>query len=251
MGMIRQAMRLIFRQERAPERTLQAPVIGNDVLTIDAAQPMLAWRDNQDWIKGLEFAATLQLRTPLRVLRRHGEQHTDLSKDPDPIAREMWEGIWLPLTKTFRELGLDVDEFPDGTFASDAGQVKADEYLPFLIAVREIVELHEPIDSRVAKLRNMLQNERWRHFVDANGGIEAIADHFFPRFVSTIPKIGSAVAEELFRRGLATPDAIAAAGDEDLASIKGVGPAKLAAIRSYCASQLHDRSVDRKETVIR
>lgn len=31
-----------------------------------------AWRKNQDLVKGLEFCATLQLRTPLRVLRRLG-----------------------------------------------------------------------------------------------------------------------------------------------------------------------------------
>jgi hypothetical protein len=66
------------------------------------------WKSNQDIIKGLEFIATLQLRTPLRVLLRHGEIHTDINTEPPKIAMEMWEGWWHTKTKTFREIGADI-----------------------------------------------------------------------------------------------------------------------------------------------
>lgn len=49
---------------------------------------------------------------------------------------------WVPVTKTFRELGIDVDDLPPVLMASEIGQVPQDggEYLPFLIEYRTIVE---------------------------------------------------------------------------------------------------------------
>ncbi len=75
-------------------------------------EPMSAWGNN-DVITGLQFCATMQLRTPLQVLLRHGEIHTDRNTKPPRIALEPWEGIWLPRLKTLRELGLDMVEPAD------------------------------------------------------------------------------------------------------------------------------------------
>ena len=77
------------------------------------------WGNDKDVISGLEFNATMQLRTPLRVLKRHGEIHSDINTELPQIVNEMWEGIWLAKTRTFRELGIDIDEFQESTMASN------------------------------------------------------------------------------------------------------------------------------------
>ena len=53
---------------------------------------------SDDIIEGLQFIATLQLRTPLRVLTKHGEMHKDRKSPPPSHAKELWEGLWIPKT---------------------------------------------------------------------------------------------------------------------------------------------------------
>lgn len=209
------------------------------------------WKANDDIIKGLEFCATMRLRTPLRVLLRHGEIHTNPNTKPPKIAMEMWEGIWTTKTQTYRELGIDIDE-PQGTCASDIGQIPqaGGEYLKFLIEVRKIVELDESIENRIEKLREMPMVSDWKTYVEKHGGIETISGRFFPEFIDTIPKI-SATIDELSELGLETPNRIAAAPDETLLSIKGIGQSKLKTIRDYCAGITKNRDADRVENVIR
>lgn len=158
--------------------------------TLGARQnkPLSDWDNNADIISGLEFNATMQLRTPLRVLAWHGRTHSDIDSPPPQVAKEIWEGFWIEKTKTFHELGIDMDEPTDGSMASDIGYVIDSEYLPFLIAVRKIVEMPESIDSRIAQLRNMRMPKEWKDYVDRHGGIEKIIDYFFPRFVDTLPE---------------------------------------------------------------
>jgi hypothetical protein len=167
------------------------------------SEPMSAWGNN-DVITGLQFCATMQLRTPLRVLLRHGEIHTDRNTKPPRIALEPWEGIWLPKLKTFRELGVDMDEPSMGTMASDVGQIPADggDYLPLLIAVREIVELHDSIESRIKRLSEMPMAGDWQTYLDKLWGMGGITGRFFPDFISTIPAISIAIRYELSDLGL-------------------------------------------------
>jgi len=220
-------------------------------------EPLSAW-GNDDIITGLKFSATLQLRTPLRVLMRHGEIHTDPNTEPPKIAMEMWEGIWTTKTKTFRELGIDVDE-PKGTHASHIGPVLPEDYIPLLIAIRKIVELDEPIDSRIKKLRAMPMVSDWQTLVDRHGpsyknesrGMEWIIEHFFPRFIKSIPKLSTGMVDELCKLGLDTPNRIAAAPDKTFLRIKGIGQAKVKAIRDYCAGIADNRDAERIENVIR
>lgn len=209
------------------------------------------WKANQDVISGLEFVATMQLRTPLRVLLRHGEIHTDINTEPPKIINEMWEGMWAPKTKTYRELGSDIDEPPPGMHASDIGPILPGDYLPFLIAIRQIVELNDSIENRIEKLRDMSTVGKWKAYIEKHGGIEKIIRYFFPKFIDTIPSLNQSTEDELFKSGLNTPNRIAAAPDETLLSIKGIGKAKVKVIRDYCAGITDKRDVDRIENVIR
>lgn len=235
-------VRVILRGDKNPS-----------VGTIEERQNKItdSWKHNQDVINGFEFCATLQLRTPLRVLLRHGEIHTDINSEPPKIAREMWEGIWTLKTKTFRELGIDIDEVPNGTMASDIGLIRVEDYLPFLIAVRQIVEQTCSVESRIKMLREQPMVGDWRIYVEKQNGIENIIQRFFPRFIDTIPKINNATITELSSLGLTTPNLITEATDETLLNIKGVGLEKLKTIREFCSGISTNRDAERFEYVTR
>jgi len=215
------------------------------------SKPMSAW-GNDDIFSGLEFSATMQLRTPLRILLRHGEIHADRNTKPPEIAREGWEGGWLPKLKTFRELGVDIDGPPPGSHASHIGQIVDRDYLPFLIAIRQIVELNESIEYRIKMLREMLSVCNWQEFLNMHGGTEEIVQYFFPRYIHPMPTLSPSAMNEFVRlRYFDTPNLIDAATDEELLSIKGIGPAKLKAIRKHFADLSKHRDADRVENVIR
>lgn len=209
------------------------------------------WGNYQSVISGLEFHATMQLRTPLRVLSRHGEIHSDINSEPPIIATEMWEGVWVPKTKSFKELGIDAKEWPESTSSSDIGYIKPSEYLPFLIAIREIVELDESIDSRISKLYERRENlPNWRVLAGVFGGTDYFIKEFFPLFIETIPNINSSSVDELSKSGIDTPNKLEAISDEALLAINGIGKAKLKTIRDYCASIKENRDETRLDRVI-
>lgn len=225
--------------------------------------PMPSWM--ADGCDGFEFRATFQLRTPLRVLLRHGELYLKNDGHQPQIAREMWEGIWLPNTKSYEEIACGPNSTPEDiesfrridvafagsrTVASEIGPVRADDYLPFLIAIRKIVELNDTMGNRIAKLREMLPVCDWQEFLSKHGGTEKIVQYFFPRHIRRMPKLPASTVRELSRLGLNTPNRIAAP-DEMLLGMKGIGPAKLQAIREHCADMAKHRDADRVENVIR
>ena len=248
-------VRVILRSNGKPMEADSKP--SNKTVGESQSEPMSAW-SNDDIITGFEFISTMQLRTPLRVLLRHGEIHTDRNTRPPEIAQEGWEGMWLPKTKTFRDLGFNMNELPR-TIASDIGLIRADDYLPFLVAVRKIVESHDSIENRIQQLKEMPLTKDWKAYVDKYGPshisksteMDWIITYFFPRFIDSIPKINVATIEELSSLGLDTPNNIALAPDESLLGIKGIGQSKLKVIRDYCASITNNRDAYRIENVTR
>lgn len=197
-------------------------------------------------LRGYRFCATIQLRTPLRALQRHGELYEG-DGDPPVIATESWEGIWIPEPKSFRELGLDIDDFPISTMASDIGQIPSDggEYLKFLRRVRSVVETEATVLQRRKSLRLLLHNDQ-SGFVPKLGGEKRIVNYFFPSFVSTVPGLTEAARDALIAAGFKTPHSIIEASDQQLLAFKGIGPARLKAIRSYCmdATNPQDEYID-------
>lgn len=89
---------------------------------------------------GWKLSVTMQRRTPLRWLRRHGEFHEGGECPTEVVPGNI--GCWMPVLKTWRQLGIDLPEIPDSTMASEAGQIPLDggDFLPFLIEYRMIVE---------------------------------------------------------------------------------------------------------------
>lgn len=197
------------------------------------SRPLADW-GNSDIVSGLMFSATLQVRTPLRVLQRHEETFSGPGAPPQ-IADQDWQGIWLPKVD-WGELG---DLLAQGrTMSSDVGYIPSDggDYLPFLLALRRIVERRDPAIQRRAELEQVLQEPKWAHFVERLGGSARVIDQFFPRFVSTLPGLQQATVDELIRAGLTTAASIAGATDHQLLALKGIGQAKLQKIRKACAT---------------
>lgn len=258
MNIIDKLIRLTFRTLAKPRAKPVEKKAQSNRERLGYGRPSASGDD--DIFSGLEFSATMQLRTPLRVLSRHGEIHTHRTKKPPKIAMEMWEGIWLDKLKPWSELLQDskfaarLDEAErqnPGGMSSDIGTIRAEDYLPFLIAVREIVELRDSIESRIKRLRDKLMEHNWQTNVEMHGGVDKIIGEFFPRFIDTIPKINDATIAELSRLDLDTPNRIAAVSDETLLGITGVGRAKLQVIREHCAGMAKYRDADRVENVIR
>lgn len=96
--------------------------------------------DNSDLIAGWQLSVTMQLRTPLVWLQRHGEFCEGAAKPAEVLPPQ--HACWVPVTKTWRELGIDEDEIPETTMASEVGQVPVGggDFLPFLLEYRMIVE---------------------------------------------------------------------------------------------------------------
>jgi hypothetical protein len=243
-------VRVIVRGDNKPQEAVSEP----KSVTMGEFQnaPMPSWMADG---YGFRFCATLQLRTPLRVLRRDGELYLKNDGHQPQIAREPWEGIWVPVsTKSFEKTACGPDSTADDiaffrrldaglaaagrTVASHIGPIRADDYLPFLIAIREIVELNDSIEHRIYKLREMLSACDWQEFIGKHGGMDKIIERFFPTFMN-------------LAAGLDTPNRISAASDQTLLAINGIGPAKLKAIRERCAAITGNRDGNRVEDVIR
>lgn len=254
MNILDKVKNLFFRTKAEPiKQTIpqaSTPVIFS---TIEESQhnKIELWGNNQDIMRGLKFSATLQLRTPLRVLLRDGEIHTDRKITPPEIAKAMWEGIWVLQTITLRELGIDIDEFPPSSQASEIGPILPAEYLPFLISIRTIVETYEPVETRIEKLIKMPLTTELADFAQKHGGMNELAERFFPHFISGIPRIPGSAKYALSGLGLNTPNKLAAASDEIVLSIRGIGPGKLQVIRDFCASIVEQRDSERLDNVYR
>ena len=206
------------------------------------------WKENQDLINGLEFCATMQIRTPLRVLLRHGEVHTDKNTEPPKIAMEMWEGIWVTKIKTWRELGFNVDEFSPSTTASDIGLVKASEYLPFLIAIRSAIETpYQDIAEVTNRIIEVAKNPQFSSFVAGHGGVDGLINKVAPNVISCMQGISTPIKQSLAGAGLDTIAKIDATTDAELLKLNGMGNAGLVKLRKYCEAFEGDRSAQRQE----
>jgi hypothetical protein len=224
---------------------------------------------NADVIKGYEFCATLQLRTPLRVLQHHGEVQQWSESGLPRYAHFLWEGIWLPITKTCAELAgpsakfrlassLDDQRFEQlfreklvnhgftpeeaatvlpNAIASDIGPVPFDggTYLAFLKAFRGIVEFTaSPDEKREAINALSKDNPEFSKYVLMH---RSRASDWPDEWLGyqewlQITGIGTRIARRIYDAGFRLPEAIQQATDQELDAVKGIGKATIAKIRT-------------------
>jgi hypothetical protein len=197
-----------------------------------------------DIANGWEFGATMELRTPMRVLTRHGEIHVALT-EPPAIVREQWEGYWMPRMKAFKDIGIDLPDMNlADTRASDIGPIPLDggEYLKFLIKVRAIVEADSSVEDRRILLREELRRPEWKDFCVKLGGNQNVTEQFFPPFIQTIKGLPREAIAAMWEARTTTPEQLQNSTDATLRAIKGLGPAKLALIRAACSEAANKTS---------
>lgn len=83
------------------------------------------WKANAHIVKGWQFLATLDGRTTVTCAGLSG-QFFPIGEGPIPPRHIRCRSVSVPVTKSFKELGVDADELSKGTRASMDGQVAAD-----------------------------------------------------------------------------------------------------------------------------
>lgn len=80
------------------------------------------YQANNDLIKGVQIVATLDSRTTLICMNQDGRVYP-IGEGPRPPFHWGCRTTTVPVVKSWRELGVDLDEAPQGTRASMDGQV--------------------------------------------------------------------------------------------------------------------------------
>lgn len=93
--------------------------------TTSAARDEL-YQSNSDLIASEQWVATLDTRTCKHCMALDGQKF-EIGKGPKSPAHIGCRCVRVPVTKSWRELGFDIDELPAGTRASMNGQVSATE----------------------------------------------------------------------------------------------------------------------------
>lgn len=121
---------------------------------------------NGNLIKGVRWNSTLDGRTSAVCRARDGKVY-EPGKGPRPPAHFNCRSSTSPVTKSWRELGFDIDELPPATRASMNGQVPADQDYDTWLRKQPKAFQEEVLGPTRAKLfRKGLKMER---FVDRKG----------------------------------------------------------------------------------
>jgi hypothetical protein len=94
---------------------------------------LATFRENSDVLKGVKHLSTLDSHTSLQCVARSGAEW-DLDGSPikggfpfkSPPLHFNCRSVLVGITKSYRDLGIDIDEVPTGTRSSDLGQIPAD-----------------------------------------------------------------------------------------------------------------------------
>ena len=146
------------------------------------------------------------------------------------------QGCWVPKTKTWEDLGIDIPEPPDTEEASDIGPVKAAEYLPFLKRFRTIVEdMRSDIPNKRAQLIALKDEDDhsptiWERLCVS---YPDFPNSYFYHEFTLIPAIGMKTAKALFDSGIRTIGELSACSQEALSKVPGVGSRAARAVAAH------------------
>ena len=184
-------------------------------------------------VKGFRFCATMNMSTPLRILRRHGEISREIPQDW--AVDNMGQGCWVIETKSFAELGIKLPDL-QGKMASSWGPIPSDggQVLPFLIRYRTLVESVNPVSERRKQLVEFAaQRENAKYFEAEFDYLQRILDWDLPRFIDTLPYLNLAQRNQLEANGILSANQVLDNLDA-LRALKGIGEKRIAEFRKLC-----------------
>lgn len=183
--------------------------------------------EHDNLFEGLEFKATLQFRTPLKVLKHHGEIFRKDGKEPPRYVDEAWQGMWLPKLKS--EYDLHNDEF---TCASDIGPLNVKEqqqYLDFLIKFHTTAESDMTVEEKISAILELSESDKnfKKYF---HGGKAFLEDYFGLLIKNVVPNQVSTILEKAGFRRL---DDLSKTNAKELLSLNGIGKATVDKLKPY------------------
>lgn len=180
---------------------------------------------NADILEGIQFAATLHITTPYAVLFHHGEIFAGLPSKA-PTYGNQAQGIWIPKTKSWQSLGIDLPEMPQSEHATDIGPKRPESYLPFLLDFRRIFEGTDADEIKIEKLQLLVTYTKdyaliWKQ-------LETVYQDFprnlFYRSFLDLPDVGRTTARNLYEAGFRSVEQIQSSEPSELQKVRGVGP---------------------------
>ena len=136
------------------------------------------YNENESLIKGEQWVSTIDLRTTLECSTRDGLVYTVGTHEPIDHSLPWLGGPgnlhWgcrstsAPVLKTFRELGIDLDEVPPSTRASVNGQIAEDTTFEGWLSRRSVEEQNTNLGAGRAQLWRD-GKIKFRDLVDGNG----------------------------------------------------------------------------------
>jgi SPP1 gp7 family putative phage head morphogenesis protein len=106
---------------QAPRQSIER-VVRTAVNHVSNAAKEIVYAENEDVVKKVKWIATLDTRTCPACGRQDGKTF-DVGKGLRPPLHLNCRCTTVPVTRSWRDLGLDIDELPEGTRASMNGQV--------------------------------------------------------------------------------------------------------------------------------
>lgn len=180
---------------------------------------------NADILDGVQFVATLHVTTPYVVLMHHDELFAG-PPSKAPKYGDQAQGIWIPKTKSWRTLGIDVHEMPQSEHATDIGPRRPESYLPFLLDFRRIFEGNESDELKIKQLR--LLAERTEGYASIWKRLEEVYQDFprnlFYRSFLSLPGVGRTTARNLYEAGFRSVEQIQNTEPAELQKVRGIGP---------------------------
>ena len=134
-------------------------LVHDSIMQIANDARMATYKANADIMKGFEWLATLDSNTCIECMAYSGAQWDmkgnsikgDLPLKSPPLHANC-RCVLTSLTKSYKELGLNISEMPPGTRASDLGQVPADMSMDAFLKRHDTEYLNDLLGPGRAKL---------------------------------------------------------------------------------------------------
>jgi len=179
-----------------------------------------------DLIQAWRFVPHATPDTPLLALLKYGHK-VKSTKETEALPFSPF-GYWSPVSVTYRDLGVDLDELPE----VDESHAKA--IIPPLVEFRKFVEAEGSFEARVAHAEAFCKTKAGKALVaEFKSEYDPFPLAFFYGPLSVLPGVGEKTRALLISSGLKTQRDVALSPDAQLLGIPGIGQKSVGKIRAY------------------